>query len=96
MLEETYEPFSPDSDLLMTRAFTPEERAVMKERVIEGMSRILEQANYVRIDHHDVETILTRESAYDLDLYVDLDAFEDVLLFYRGASTKRELSAPMA
>ncbi len=89
VLEETYEPFSPDSDLLMTRAFTPEERAIMKDRVIEGMSTILEQANYVRIDHHDVQTILTRESAYDLDLYVDLDAFEDVLLFYRGASTKR-------
>jgi hypothetical protein len=88
-LEETYEPFSPDSDLLMTRTFTPEERSVMKQRVIEGMSTILEQANYVRIDHHDVETILTSESAYGLDLFVDLDAFEEVLLFYRGASTKR-------
>jgi hypothetical protein len=53
------------------------------------MTRILEQANYVRIDHHDVATILTRESAYGLDLFVDLDAFEEVLLFYRGASTKR-------
>ena len=49
-LEETYEPFSPDSDLLMTRAFTPNERRVMQKRVVEGMARILEQANYVRID----------------------------------------------
>jgi hypothetical protein len=89
LLEETYEPFSPDSDLLMTRTFSPEERQVMQKRVIEGMTRILEQANYVRIDHHDVATILTRESAYGLDLFVDLDAFEEVLLFYRGASTKR-------
>jgi hypothetical protein len=89
-LEETYEPFSPDSDLLMTRTFSPEERHVMQKRVIEGMMRILEQANYVRIDHTDVETILTRESAYGLDLHVDLDAFEEVLLYYRGASTKRD------
>ncbi len=88
-LEETYEPFSPDSDLLMTRTFSPEERQVMQQRVREGMMRILEQANYVRIDHNDVETILTRESAYGLDLYVDLDAFEEVLLYYRGASSKR-------
>ncbi len=89
-LEETYEPFSPDSDLLMTRAFTPGERAVMQARVIDGMTRILNQANYVRIDHNDVETILTRESAYGLDLQVDLDVFEEVLLFYRGASSKRD------
>lgn len=89
-LEETYEPFSPDSDLLMTRTFSPEERSVMQRRVIDGMIRILEQANYVRIDHNDVEVILTRESAYGLDLFVDLDAFEEVLLFYRGASTKRD------
>jgi hypothetical protein len=89
-LEETYEPFSPDSDLLMTRAFTPDEREVMQRRVIEGMSRILKQANYTRIDHNDVETILTRESAYGLDLQVDLEVFEEVLLYYRGASSKRD------
>jgi Protein of unknown function (DUF3754) len=88
-LEETYEPFSPDSDLLMTRTFSADERQVMQKRVLQGMMRILEQANYVRIDHTDVETILTRESAYGLDLYVDLDAFDEVLIYYRGASSKR-------
>jgi hypothetical protein len=62
----------------------------MQKRVVDGMARILEQANYTRIDPGDVELILTRESAYDLDLYVDLDAFEEVLIFYRGASTKRD------
>jgi len=89
-LEETYEPFSPDSDLLLTRAFTQEERAVMQARVIKGMTRILTQANYVQIDHTDVKQILTQDSAYGLDLHVDLDVFEEVLLFYRGASTKRD------
>jgi hypothetical protein len=90
VLEETYEPFSPDSDLLMTRAFTADERHVMQKRVVEGLARLLEQANYVRIDPSDVELILTRESTYDLDLHVDMDAFEEVMLYYRGASTKRD------
>ena len=89
-LEETYEPFSPDSDLLLTRSFTAEERKVMQARVVKGMARILTQANYVQIDHNDVEQILTRDSAYGLDLYVDLDVFEEVLIYYRGASTKRD------
>jgi len=89
-LEETYEPFSPDSDLLMTRVFTPQEQAVMQARVIRGMKHILTQANYVQIDSSDVAQILTRDSAYGLDLYVDLDVFEEVLIYYRGASTKRD------
>lgn len=89
-LEETYEPFSPDSDLLMTRKFTPQERQVMQKRIVEGMTRILEQANYVSINPKDVQLILTRESAYGLDLHVELDDFEEVLLYYRGATTKSE------
>jgi hypothetical protein len=89
-LEETYEPFSPDSDLLMTRAFTPDERRVMRKRVVAGMARILQQANYTRIDPSEVELILTRDSAYGLDLFVDLAAFEEVLIFYRGATSKRD------
>jgi hypothetical protein len=88
-LEETYEPFSPDSDLLLTRAFTPGEKRVMQARVMKGMEHILTQANYVRIDHNDVQQILTQDSAYGLDLHVDLDVFEEVLLYYRGASSKR-------
>lgn len=90
VLEETYEPFSPDSDLLLTRAFTQEERAVMQARVIRGMQHILTQANYVQIDHNDVQQILTQDSAYGLDLHVDLEVFEEVLLFYRGASSRRD------
>lgn len=88
-LEETYEPFSPDSDLLMTRAFTPDERAVMQQRILRGMERILQQANYVQIQHSDVAQILTQDSAYGLDLHVDLCAFDELLLFYRGASSRR-------
>ena len=33
-LEQTYEAFSPDSDLLMTRQFTDDERARLKHRVV--------------------------------------------------------------
>ena len=62
----------------------------MQKRVVEGVAHLLEQANYVRIDPSDVELILTRESTYDLDLHVDMDAFEEVMLYYRGASTRRD------
>jgi hypothetical protein len=85
-LELAYEPFNPDSDLLLTRAFSGEERQRMLQRFMRGSERILGQANYERIDPHDVQVILTRESHYGLDLHVDFGAFEECLVYYRGAS----------
>jgi hypothetical protein len=89
-LLQAYEPFSPDSDLLITRSFTKEEKRVLQSRVIRQVEGILTQANYRRIDPSDVEMILTRESHYGLDLQVDFTAFEECLIYYRGASSKRD------
>jgi hypothetical protein len=89
-LLQAYESFSPDSDLLITRTFTPEERATLQKRVVKEVEAILKQANYVRIDPSDVEMILTKESHYGLDLHVDFTAFEEILIFYRGASNRRD------
>lgn len=89
-LLRTYEPFSPDSDLLITRRYSPEEERHMQQRVVEGVRAIVEKANYVRIDPTDVSMILTKESHYGLDLHVDFSAFEEVLIYFRGASTRRD------
>src|SRR5581483_280499 len=89
-LEQTYEPFSPDSDLLKTRAFTAEERAVMQKRLVQQMADLLEQGNFTRVDPANVHFILTKDSAYGLDLEVDLGAFEEILIYYRGATTITE------
>jgi len=89
-LDQTYESFSPDTDNLLTRKFTDEERRVMQRRVVEQMIEILTQANYERIDPADVSIILTNETHYGLDLSVDFKAFEECLIFYRGATNKRD------
>ena len=89
-LEQTYEPFSPDSDLLVTRTYTPEERAVMQKRLVAQVSELLEQGNFARVEPADVHVILTKDSHYGLDLHVDLHAFEEVLIYYRGATTITE------
>lgn len=89
-LLQAYETFSPDSDLLITRSFTDDERHTMQKRVVVDIEKILKQANYVRIDPADVEMILTEESHYGLDLHVDFTAFEEILIYYRGASNRRD------
>src|SRR5262245_12876030 len=89
-LEQSYEPFSPDTDLLLTRKFTPEERLAMQKRLVKQMTELLEQGNFTRIDPADFHIILTKDSHYGLDLHVDVDAFEEILVFYRGAATMTE------
>lgn len=88
-MNQTYEPFNPDSDLLVTRKYTDAERATLQARLLEQTQMLLEQANYTRIDPADVKLILTSESHYGLDLQVDMHAFDELLIYYRGASKRR-------
>ncbi len=89
-LEQLYEPFSPDTDLLQTRKFNAEERHAMQKRLVAQMAGLLEQGNFTRIDPADFHIILTRDSHYGLDLQVDTDAFEELLIFYRGEASITE------
>jgi hypothetical protein len=89
-LEQNYEPFNPDSDLLRTRTFSAEERAAMQQRLVAQMAALVEQGNFTKVDSSNVHFILTKESAYGLDLQVDLDAFEEMQIYYRGATTLTE------
>lgn len=89
-LEQAYEPFSPDTDLLRTRTFSAQDRKTLQERLVRSMAELLEQANFTRVDPSNVHFILTKDSAYGLDLEVDLEAFEEVLIHYRGATTITE------
>jgi hypothetical protein len=89
-LEQSYEPFSPDSDLLSTRTFSADERSVLRKRLVGQISEFLVQGNFTRVDPSEVHIILTKDSHYGLDLQVDLSAFEELLIFYRGATTITE------
>ncbi|MEL6299053.1 MAG: TMEM143 family protein [Pseudomonadota bacterium] len=89
-VEQDYEPFNPDTDLLQTRQFTDLERYKMQKRLVAHMEHLLTQANFVRVAPTDVEIIMTAETHYGLDFHVDLDAFEELLVFYRGASTRKD------
>lgn len=88
-IDQLYEPFSPDSDLLMTRQFTDDERQVLQRRLVKSVEALLERANYERIDPRDMQLILTRDSHYGLDLFVDMTAFDEIAIYYRGASNRK-------
>ena len=89
-LEQLYEPFSPDTDLLRTRKFSAEERLAMQKRLVAHMAELLTQGNFTGVAPEDFHIILTKDSHYGLDLQVDTDAFEELLIFYRGETTITE------
>ena len=89
-LVDAYEPFSPDSDLFVTRQYTEAERGEMQVRVIAGVERLVRQANYTVVARDEVsESILSKESHYGLDLKVDFDTFEELIVCYRGESVTK-------
>ena len=89
-LDQAYDAFAPDSDLKVTRTYTNGDRETLKKRVVAQMAELVEQGNFTRVDPKDVHFILTEDSHYGLDLQVDLDAFEEALIYFRGATTVTE------
>lgn len=89
-LAEAYEAFSPDSDLFVTRTYTAAERAQMMADVVSGVSQLISAANYILVPRAKVaDAILSKESHYGLDLKVDFEAFEELIVAYRGESVTR-------
>jgi hypothetical protein len=88
-LGRAYEPFSPDSDLLVTRKYTDAEKKVLERQLVDGVCSLMRQANYTRIDPSQIDIILTKESHYGLDLHVDLGAFDELEIYYRGAVVRQ-------
>ncbi len=88
-VDKLYEAFNPDSDLLTTRAFSNDERAGMQIRIIDHVRGLLKQANYIEINRAELDD-LTKGSHFGLELKVDFDDFDELLIFYRGRSTKME------
>ncbi len=88
-LEQTYEPFSPDSDLLITRTFTGDERIRMQKELVGQVRELLVNANFTEIAADQVE-VISQGSSYGLDLQCDLSVFDEVAIFYRGSFTRTD------
>jgi Protein of unknown function (DUF3754) len=88
-LEQTYEPFSPDSDLLITRKFTGDERISMQKQMVAQVRTLLTNANFTEIAADRIE-ILSQGSSYGLELQCDLSVFDEIAVFYRGSSSRTD------
>ncbi len=84
-LKELYLPFSPDRDTLRILSYDRETLQGMRHELIQELTCLLTRANYSPLTKADLRDIFSAQSAYGLQLNVELDEFENILLFSRGA-----------
>ena len=86
-LKDAYATLDPDADTRVINEFCkrtpPAEMATLLESV-------LDRANYEKVTDKELKRALNSASLFQVRLYVDINDFEEVLLFTRGASKREE------
>jgi hypothetical protein len=86
-LKDAYGPLDPDADTRVVEAFRDPGASGPLASLL---AQVLDQANYEKLDREQVKQALTRASLFPVQLHVDVDDFEEVLLYTRGASRRQE------
>jgi len=87
-LKDLYALHDPDADtrLLSIGAKQPDQ----KTKLVDVLSDLLDKANYEVIDRTALQAALDKESMFKIRLHVDLEEFDEVLLYCRGISEREE------
>jgi hypothetical protein len=86
-LKDAYGPLDPDADTRVVEAYRDPGAA---DSLAALLTQMLERANYDRVTREHVERALQKSSMFKVQLYVDMDDFQEALLYTRGATVRTE------
>lgn len=86
-LKDAYAPLDPDADTRLVAEFRQPSAAVGLSQMLEA---VLERANYEKVTDKGLKKALRSHSLFQIRLHVELDDFEEVLLYTRGPSQREE------
>ena len=86
-LKDAYGPLDPDADTRLIAGVGEDSPTVALAATIET---VLEQGNYEKVSEQALHAAFAAASMFHIKLHVDLDEFEEVLLFTRGANLREE------
>jgi hypothetical protein len=86
-LKDTYAPLDPDADTRVVEALKNQGGPAP---LADTLARVLERANYEKVGDKGLQRALQSSSLFQVRLYVDLNDFDEVLLYTRGASKREE------
>ena len=85
-LKDAYAPVDPDADTRCVEGL----REAESYDLAEALSNVLNRANYEKVAEAELDAAFESESLFSIRLYVNLDDFEEVLLYTRGANERVE------
>lgn len=86
-LKNSYAPFDPDAD---TRLIETVPAAADSGELAEKLEAVLNRANYEKVTAQKLDAAMHSTSLFQVRLYVELEDFEEVLLYTRGRSQREE------
>ena len=89
-LKRCYTPFNPDNDIISKHEYSAEQKQEQETTLTKEMIELLNSANYEILEIDDINEAMAAESYSGLNVSVDLDDFEQLLVYYRGLATKVE------
>ncbi len=87
-LKDAYAPFAHDPDTRVVRRYDAEQRADAKRALTDGLERLLGDANFTRVSLEEIHAAFAAESLLSLRAEVDLEDFDEVLVYRRGQTSR--------
>lgn len=86
-LKDAYAPLDPDTD---TRVVPLVRQKSSASELVSTLEQVLDRANYEKVTEKGLKKALRSASLFQVRLFVDLNDFQEVLLYTRGASRREE------
>lgn len=86
-LKDAYSLFDPDADTRLVSEFRSNDEP---DDLAKMLGQVLERANYEKVTGKALKKALRSHSLFQVRLHLDLNDFEEVLLYTRGASRREE------
>ncbi len=88
-LKHCYTPFNPDNDIIVQEHNDEDQRQILQQLTDETV-KLLDKGNYEVLDKPALQKAMVADSYYGLNVHVDLDDFEQLVVYYRGSSMMEE------
>ena len=86
-LKRLYYPYNPDRPAISPEA-VPEKGFAKRKEMIAEIESLLQRANFQRLDQASLNLALNKTSPEGVIVSVDLDEFDEVLIYYCGSTTR--------
>lgn len=92
-LKNAYAPLDPDRDTRSIKEIETPSTLDQSKPLTDNLQQVLNRANYEQVNDENLQKALNSSSLFQVRLFVDINDFEEVLLYTRGAS-RREVIVP--